>query len=156
MTTDDRPTVGQTNEQAYAITAEQCTGHTGTPVLSTPAMISMFEAVCGESAASHLESTETTVGIHVCVSHVAGSQLGEEVVVRSTLAEVKKDRFLTYEVTAHVGDRLLGEGTHPPAGRRATPTGLVPQPALAQARSSCSRALCFSLASPTVSSLTVS
>ena len=112
MASDDRPAVGQTNELTFPITAEHCTGHTGTAVLSTPAMIAMFEAVCGQSAAAHLEPSETTVGIHVCVSHVAASQLGEQVVVRSTLATVKKDRFLTFDVAAHVGHRLLGEGTH--------------------------------------------
>ena len=32
--------------------------------------------------------------------------------MRSRLAEIERGRFLTYEVSAHVGDRLLGEGTH--------------------------------------------
>ena len=89
-----------------------CTGHTGTPVLSTPSMIGLMEGTCLESAQEHLGETEVTVGIHVCVSHVAGSQVGEEVTVRSKLAEIERGRFLTYEVSASVGDRLLGEGTH--------------------------------------------
>jgi predicted thioesterase len=43
---------------------------------------------------------------------VAGSQVGESVTVRSALQDVERDRFLTFAVTAHVGERLLGGGTH--------------------------------------------
>lgn len=103
---------GLENTKTFAITEDMCTGHTGTPVLSTPSMIGLMEGTCLESAQEHLGETEVTVGIHVCVSHVAGSQLGEEVTVRSKLAEIERGRFLTYEVSAAVGDRVLGEGTH--------------------------------------------
>src|SRR5215204_6055536 len=103
---------GLENTKTFAITEDMCTGHTGTPVLSTPSMIGLMEGTCLESAQEHLGETEVTVGIHVCVSHVAGSQLGEEVTVRSKLAEIERGRFLTYEVSASVGDRVLGEGTH--------------------------------------------
>ena len=103
---------GLENTKTYAITADMCTGHTGTPVLSTPSMIGLMEGTCLESAQEHLGETEVTVGIHVCVSHLAGSSLGEEVTVRSKLAEIERGRFLTYDVSASVGDRLLGEGTH--------------------------------------------
>jgi fluoroacetyl-CoA thioesterase len=103
---------GLENTKSVVITEDMCTGHTGTPVLSTPSMIGLMEGTCLESAQQHLGETEVTVGIHVCVSHVAGSQLGEEVTVRSKLAEIERGRFLTYEVSASVGDRVLGEGTH--------------------------------------------
>ena len=103
---------GLENTKTFPITADMCTGHTGTPVLSTPSMIGLMEGTCLESAQEHLGETEVTVGIHVCVSHVAGSSLGEEVTVRSTLAGIERGRFLTYEVSASVGDRVLGEGTH--------------------------------------------
>jgi fluoroacetyl-CoA thioesterase len=105
-------TVGLENDETYPITEEMCTGHTGTAVLSTPAMIGLMEAVCAGATQPHLGPTETTVGIHVCVSHVAGSLVGEDVTVRATLAEIERGRFLTFTVTAHVGDRLLSEGTH--------------------------------------------
>jgi fluoroacetyl-CoA thioesterase len=105
-------TVGIENDETFAITEEMCTGHTGTAVLSTPAMIQLMEAACAGAAHPHLGATETTVGIHVCVSHVAGSVVGEDVVVRAALKEIAKGRFLTFDVSARVGDRLLGEGTH--------------------------------------------
>ncbi|MET0325261.1 MAG: thioesterase [Ilumatobacteraceae bacterium] len=108
----DSLVLGLENTKTTVITVDLCTGHTGTPVFSTPSMIGLMEVTCLESAQEHLGATEVTVGIHVCVSHVAGSQVGEEVTVRSKLVEIERGRFLTFEVSAAVGDRLLGEGTH--------------------------------------------
>ena len=87
------------------------TGHTGTVVLSTPSMIGLMEGTCLESITPFLADGEATVGIHVCVSHVAASVSGEEVTVHSLITDVDR-RKITFAVSAHVGDRLLGEGTH--------------------------------------------
>ena len=104
--------VGISNSQEREITEDLTTGHVGgTPVLSTPSMIGLMEGVCLNAVVPHLDEDETTVGIHVSVSHVAGSALGEQVTVKCRLAEINKRR-LVFEVSAHVGDRLLGEGTH--------------------------------------------
>ena len=105
-------TPGIEHELTVPITAEMCTAHTGVAVLSTPAMIQLMENVSAASVHEHLTATESSVGVHVCVSHVAGSRVGEEVTVRSTLRTIERDRFLTFDVSAHVGDQLLGEGTH--------------------------------------------
>jgi fluoroacetyl-CoA thioesterase len=98
-------------EQTFTITDAMGTGHTGTVVLSTPSMIQLMEATCLESVAPYLADGEATVGVHVCVSHVAASVAGEKVTVRSRLTDVDRRR-MTFAVSAHVGDRLLGEGTH--------------------------------------------
>jgi fluoroacetyl-CoA thioesterase len=102
---------GISHDRTQTIGTEQSTGHTGTAVLSTPGMIGMMEVACLEAAAPHLSDGESTVGIHVCVSHVAAATVGEEVTVSCRLTDVTR-RKLTFEVTARVGDRLLGEGTH--------------------------------------------
>ena len=94
------------------ITTEMTTAHTGTAVFSTPAMIQLMENVSAGLVQGHLAAGESTVGTHVCVSHVAGSYVDEVVTVRSVLQGIERDRFLTFAVSAHVGDRLLGEGTH--------------------------------------------
>ena len=88
------------------------TAHTGTAVFSTPTMIQLMENVNAGLVQAHLDGNESTVGVHVCVSHVAGSLVGEEVTVRTELRTVERNRFLTFDVSAHVGKRLLGEGTH--------------------------------------------
>jgi fluoroacetyl-CoA thioesterase len=108
---DSRIQAGIESEKKFTITDEMGTGHTGTIVLSTPAMIGHMEGTCLESVAPFLGNGEATVGIHVCVSHVAASVSGEEVTVRSRITEVDR-RKITFAVSAHVGDRLLGEGTH--------------------------------------------
>lgn len=103
---------GIQNTEIHTITADLSTGHAGgTPMLSTPSMIGLMEGVCLKAVAPHLDDDETTVGIHVSVSHVAASVVDEKVTVACTLREVNKRR-LVFDVSAHVGDRLLGEGTH--------------------------------------------
>jgi fluoroacetyl-CoA thioesterase len=104
--------VGLAGEGSFTITTEMTTAHTGTAVFSTPAMIQLMENISAGLVQDHLDANESTVGTHVCVSHVAGSFVGEAVTVRSELQSIERDRFLTFAVAAHVGDRLLGEGTH--------------------------------------------
>lgn len=82
-----------------------------TVVLSTPKMIELMELVCLEAAAPHLEEDQTTVGVRVDVTHEAAAAGGEEVEVRCRLAQVDRRR-LHFEVSAAVGDRLIGKGTH--------------------------------------------
>jgi fluoroacetyl-CoA thioesterase len=102
---------GLAHVATHLITEDMGTSHAGPPILSTPSMILMMESSCHQTIQDHLDPEETTVGVHVCVSHVAGSVAGEEVAVSCRLAEITK-RTLTFEVAARVGDRLLGEGTH--------------------------------------------
>jgi fluoroacetyl-CoA thioesterase len=93
------------------VTADMSPAHLPVKVLSTPMMIQLIELTCLQSVVPHLDDGETTVGTHVCVSHVAAAQEGEVVTVDGRLVEVEKRR-LRFEVSAKVGDRLLGEGTH--------------------------------------------
>lgn len=102
---------GLENEKTFTITDEMGTGHTGTLVLSTPSMIGLMEGICLEALTEHLAAGQSTVGVHVCVSHVAASVSGEEVTVRCRVTDVVRRR-VTFAVSARVGDRLLGEGTH--------------------------------------------
>ena len=102
---------GIENEKTFTVTDDMGTGHTGTTVLSTPSMINLMEGTCLEAVTDYLGESEATVGIHVCVSHVAASVSGEEVTVRCRVSDVER-RKITFTVSAHVGERLLGEGTH--------------------------------------------
>ena len=80
---DNRIQPGIESEKTFTITDEMGTGHTGTVVLSTPSMIGLMEGTCLESVTPYLDDGEATVGIHVCVSHVAASVSGEKVTIRS-------------------------------------------------------------------------
>ncbi|MFT3855304.1 MAG: phytanoyl-CoA dioxygenase family protein [Ilumatobacteraceae bacterium] len=103
--------IGIEHTTVQTVTTEMGTAHAGDPVLSTPSMILMIEGCCAQSVAPHLDDGETTVGVHVDVSHLAPSFPGEDVTVSSRLVDVDR-RFLRFEVAASVGDRVLGTGTH--------------------------------------------
>jgi predicted thioesterase len=102
---------GLEQQVTVEVTPEMSPPHLSAKVLSTPAMIQLMEQTSLQLVAPHLDPAETTVGTHVNVSHVAGASAGEQVTITARLAEVAKRR-LTFEVAAHCGDRLLGEGTH--------------------------------------------
>jgi fluoroacetyl-CoA thioesterase len=107
----DSLAVGLTGTAAHTVTAEMSPPHLPVVVLSTPDMIRLIEHTCLQGMIEHLDDGETTVGTHVCVSHVAAATEGEQVEVSYTLAEREKRR-LTFDVKVTCGDRLLSEGTH--------------------------------------------
>jgi fluoroacetyl-CoA thioesterase len=93
------------------VTPDMAPPHLPVKVLSTPSMVSLMEQACLRAVAPHLDEGETTVGTHICVSHLAAANAGEVVTVTARLSEVRKRR-LTFEVRAAAGERVLGEGTH--------------------------------------------
>lgn len=98
--------------QTHVVTADMTPRHLlPTVVLSTPKMIELMESASLELAQPELEDGQTSVGVHVDVSHESAAREGEEVAVTSRLAAVD-GRRLTFEVEARVGDRLVGRGTH--------------------------------------------
>ena len=106
---------GFTRERSYAVTPEVGTKHLGpgvSPVLSTPAMISMMERTCSELLTSYLDEGEQTVGFHVDVKHLAPTRIGQTVTVTVTLQEVQERRF-RFAVEA-INDRgvKIGSGIH--------------------------------------------
>lgn len=80
-------------------------------VLSTPKMIELMEMTATWSVQPLLGDDQTSVGVHVDVSHEAAARGGETVTVESTLVDVDRRR-LTFEVSARVGDLIIGRGTH--------------------------------------------
>ncbi len=80
-------------------------------VLATPAMLALMENAAMLAVAPHLPEGATTVGGHIASSHVKPTTLGGVVTATATLTKVE-GRKLHFEVTAHEGDALLGEGTH--------------------------------------------
>jgi len=96
---------------SYTVTADMAPAHLPVVVLSTPSMIGLIEGTCLMAAADHLDDGETTVGVHVCVSHSGAAMEGEEVVVRGRLKEIQKRR-LTFEVEVQSPRGVISEGTH--------------------------------------------
>jgi predicted thioesterase len=67
----------------HVVTADMSPPHLPSKVLSTPSMIQLIEATCLATAQEHLDRDETTVGMHVCVSHSTSVAAGEEIEVRA-------------------------------------------------------------------------
>ena len=102
---------GLENAMEVTVTPEMSPPHLPRKVLSTPSMVQLMEQACLLGVAPYLDEGETTVGVHICVSHVAAAAAGEMVTIGWKLAEVGKRR-LHFEVRAECGDRVVGEGTH--------------------------------------------
>jgi len=103
--------VGLTGSARYTVTPEMSPAHLAAKVLSTPSMIQLIEGTCLQTAQTHLDTDETTVGIHVCVSHSASVNAGEEIEVTCELTERDRKR-LVFETKVTAGDRVVSEGTH--------------------------------------------
>ena len=80
-------------------------------VFATPAMVALMENAAMNAVAPHLEEGQTTVGTQISTSHIKASALGATITATATLTAIE-GRKLTFAVTAHDGDNIIGEGTH--------------------------------------------
>jgi fluoroacetyl-CoA thioesterase len=104
-------TAGITNETRHTVTKEMAPGHLPVVVLSTPTMVQLIEGCCLMAAAPHLDEGEVTVGTHVCVSHDAAVNQGEEFVIRCRLASIEKRR-LNFDIEVDGPRGQVSRGTH--------------------------------------------
>jgi fluoroacetyl-CoA thioesterase len=86
-------------------------GPEGPRVLSTPHMIGFMERTCRDLVFDMLDEGFDTVGTHVNVSHRAAAPMGTSVLFSAELLAVN-DRRVEFRVTAHLGEKLIGEGAH--------------------------------------------
>lgn len=80
-------------------------------VFATPAMVALMENAAMNAVAPHLEAGQTTVGTEISTTHIKASALGATITATATLTAIE-GRKLTFAVTAHDGDNIIGEGTH--------------------------------------------
>ena len=107
----DTLTTGIRGQSQHVVTEDMSPAHLPAKVLSTPSMIQMIEQTCLLAAQDHLEEGETTVGVHVCVSHSASVSAGETIDIACELTEIDRRR-LVFETTVTSGDTVVSEGTH--------------------------------------------
>jgi predicted thioesterase len=107
----DTLTTGIRGHSHHIVDETMSPPHLPTKVLSTPAMINLIELTCLSAAQEHLDDDETTVGIHVCVSHSASVSAGGAVDVTCELTEVDRRR-LVFETKVTSGETVVSEGTH--------------------------------------------
>lgn len=102
---------GIEESREFEVLATMSPPHLPVAVLSTPAMIGLIEGTCLGLAQSHLDENETTVGTHVCVSHEAAVNVGEQVTVWCRLTTVQKRR-LEFEIKVDGPNGPVSKGTH--------------------------------------------
>ena len=86
-------------------------GNPGFKVLSTPALVQLFEAASIQAIAPHQDAPLTgSVGTRIEVEHIAATPIGMH--VRCT-AKVNVDgRRVSFAPEAHDEKELIGKGTH--------------------------------------------
>jgi predicted thioesterase len=106
--------IGHRHALTFAV-RESDTGHalgnTGVTMIGTPALIKYMEMSCGRALPGFLDPGEGSVATAVNIEHLAPAPIGAEIVYRSEVAEVSRNR-VTFAVTAHHGDTLVLRGTH--------------------------------------------
>lgn len=103
---------GTENEIKTEVTKEMGAAHLANPVLSTPSMIGLMEAVCLRAMVPYLDEGETSVGTEVCVTHDGALPAGQTATVRARFRGLEGRRYV-WEVEAVGPDgRKLGAGTH--------------------------------------------
>lgn len=102
---------GLANETRHVVTTEMSAAHLPRVVLSTPTMVSLIEGTCLAAAAPHLETGETTVGTHICVSHDSAVGEGQDFVIRCSLHSIE-GRRLNFEVEVDGPGGRVSRGTH--------------------------------------------
>jgi fluoroacetyl-CoA thioesterase len=93
------------NDQAIKFLGEEAR------VLSTPQMILLMERTCRNLILPMIDPGHDTVGTHVNVSHCAAAPIGAKITFRAELMAIN-NRRADFKVSATLGDKLIGEGTH--------------------------------------------
>ena len=81
------------------------------PVLATPAMMALMENAALKAVEQELPEGSTTVGGQIESSHLKPTKVGETVTATAEVTAVD-GRKISFRVSAHCGETLLGEGIH--------------------------------------------
>lgn len=106
--------IGEKATESVTVTRELTVAHfaEGMPeVYGTPLMIYLMEAAAAKAILPYLPPGWASVGTEVCIKHLAGTPLGFLVTATATVTSVS-GRTVTYDVRAHDGVELIGQGTH--------------------------------------------
>jgi predicted thioesterase len=105
--------IGATREDVVEVGNDQAIKFLGVEarVLSTPQMILFMERTCRNLILSMIDPGYDSVGTHVNVSHCAAAPIGARVTFSAELIAVN-NRRADFKVSAKLGDKVIGEGTH--------------------------------------------
>lgn len=106
--------IGIRGTSEYTVTEERLATSVGSgavSVLATPMMIAGMEGTAAASVQPYLETEQTTVGIHLDVTHDAATPCGMKVRFESELVAID-GKILTFAVQAFDEKERIGGGSH--------------------------------------------
>jgi fluoroacetyl-CoA thioesterase len=113
-------TSGQTHQFSYVVPENKTVPHLYPEatdfqdmpkVFATGFMVGLMEWACIQLMQPHLDPGEGSLGVHIDVSHAAATPPGLTVTVNATCTAVN-GKQVSFEVRAHDGVDLIGEGRH--------------------------------------------
>jgi len=105
---------GETFSRVYTVSREHIAKHVsieGTGILSTPSMIAFMEEASRIFLDGKLPESQTTVGVHIDVYHVAPALLGSQVEIRGRVLRDSGKRVILW-LEAWCGETLIGYAVH--------------------------------------------
>jgi fluoroacetyl-CoA thioesterase len=106
--------VGLTGEATTQVVPELTARHLGSgtvAVFATPEMVRLMERAAVNGLAPYLAAGQQSVGTMINVKHLAATPIGATITARAELIGVD-GRRLIFNVSAHDGSELIGEGMH--------------------------------------------
>lgn len=80
-------------------------------VFATPMLVALMENAAIKCIDGYLDKSFTTVGIALNIEHTKASLIGEKIVAKATLVEIK-GRELLFNVEARDRSGIIGKGVH--------------------------------------------
>lgn len=80
-------------------------------VYSTPSMVRDIEYACWRLIGEHLDTGETSLGVHVAVDHLGATPIGHGVEIAVTVQSVE-GRKVTLDAEVRDAAEVVGRGTH--------------------------------------------
>lgn len=80
-------------------------------VFATGYFVGLMEWACIDLMAPHMDEGEGSLGVHINISHAAATPPGLTVTVDAECTKIDGKR-LSFNVRAHDGIDMIGEGTH--------------------------------------------
>jgi predicted thioesterase len=105
---------GLRGEKIITVTEELTAKHVGSGrlrVFSTPSMVALMELTATELVQPLLPEGDTTVGVEVCLKHLAASPLGATITAKVEVTGLE-GRFIDFRAEIFDAKGKVGEGTH--------------------------------------------
>lgn len=106
--------IGMAGQKTAVVTLElsaQTMGSGSIATYATPAMLALMEGAAASAIEEAAGEENTSVGIHVELSHVAATPLGATVRAEAKVITVD-GRKIGFEVAAYDAHELIGKGRH--------------------------------------------